>query len=655
MKTKFLNIIYFLCFFNFASGQIPGSPNLISNRPNHTSNGYAIISGYTCSTASAGNMQVGVAVSGVTQTITATVTKAGTYNIAAINNGVTFAASGTFTTTGTQNIVLNASGIPTVGGSNNFTLNTTPNCSFSRIIFYPSTNGTANVSGYTCSISSTGSLSTGIAVSGVTQTISADVTALGSYNISSTVNGVTFAANGTFTILGTQNITLTATGTPTTFGSNSFTLNTSPNCNFSRTVNYGSTNGSGNISGYTNCSTNSAGTLTASVAASGVTQTITANFTTGGTYSISTTDNGITFAGSGTHTTGTNKTIVLTASGTPIAVGANTFTLNTLPNCNFSRTTIPNPSSNGTAVVSSYTCSTSSSGALILSNTVSGVTQTITANVTTLGTYNISTTANDVTFAASGTFTTLGAQDITLTATGIPTNEGAHTFTLNTTPNCNFSRTTTFTCGQTITFTYYGSSVTYGTVTSNGKCWLDRNLGATQVATSSSDAASYGDLYNWGRLADGHQLRTSGKTQTRATTDTPGNANFIYSFSASQNDWRNPKNNNLWQGVSGINNPCPSNFRLPTSSEFSSETATWSNQGPTGAFNSALKLPLAGTRDWNDGNLRGAGTHAYYSTSSIHTSNTTSMYLLFYSTPFSNLVLSNLTSTQGMSVRCIKN
>ncbi|VVM21411.1 hypothetical protein BSPWISOXPB_2895 [uncultured Gammaproteobacteria bacterium] len=31
-----------------------------------------------------------------------------------------------------------------------------------------------------------------------------------------------------------------------------------------------------------------------------------------------------------------------------------------------------------------------------------------------------------------------------------------------------------------------------------GKIWLDRNLGATQAATSRTDSASYGDLYQWG-------------------------------------------------------------------------------------------------------------------------------------------------------------
>jgi uncharacterized protein (TIGR02145 family) len=202
----------------------------------NNSNGTGIVSAYSCSTASAGSLIAGTAASGATQTITATVITVGTYNISATANGVTFAASGTFTGTGAQNIVLTATGTPTALGSNTFTLNTNPNCSFSRTTQSLSSNGTGVVSAYSCSTASAGTLTIGVAVSGVTQTITAIVTTIGSYSISSTTNGVTFAASGTFTGLGAQNIVLTATGTPTATGSNTFTLNTSPNCNFSRTV-----------------------------------------------------------------------------------------------------------------------------------------------------------------------------------------------------------------------------------------------------------------------------------------------------------------------------------------------------------------------------------------------------------------------------------
>ncbi len=56
---------------------------------------------------------------------------------------------------------------------------------------------------------------------------------------------------------------------------------------------------------------------------------------------------------------------------------------------------------------------------------------------------------------------------------------------------------------------------------------MDRNLGATQAATSSSDANSYGDLCQWGRGTDGHQIRTSNTNSTLSSADEPGNANFI--------------------------------------------------------------------------------------------------------------------------------
>jgi hypothetical protein len=68
----------------------------------------------------------------------------------------------------------------------------------------------------------------------------------------------------------------------------------------------------------------------------------------------------------------------------------------------------------------------------------------------------------------------------------------------------------------------------FGVVTSaGGSIWMDRNLGATQVATSSTDALAYGNLFQWGRGADGHQVRTSGTTTTLSSADQPGNSNFI--------------------------------------------------------------------------------------------------------------------------------
>ncbi|MGE4541908.1 MAG: hypothetical protein AB7D35_11660, partial [Bacteroidales bacterium] len=60
-----------------------------------------------------------------------------------------------------------------------------------------------------------------------------------------------------------------------------------------------------------------------------------------------------------------------------------------------------------------------------------------------------------------------------------------------------------------------------------GQTWMDRNLGASRAATSSTDDQAYGDLYQWGRDTDGHEKRNSGTTSTLSNSDTPGHGNFI--------------------------------------------------------------------------------------------------------------------------------
>jgi hypothetical protein len=143
-----------------------------------------------------------------------------------------------------------------------------------------------------------------------------------------------------------------------------------------------------------------------------------------------------------------------------------------------------------------------------------------------------------------------------------------------------------------------------------GKTWMDRNLGATQVATSSTDAAAYGDLYQWGRGSDGHQCRNSGTTSTLSSTDQPGNGNFILTGTAY--DWRSPNNGNLWQGVNGINNPCPSGYRIPTSAELGAEKFGWSSDNAAAAFASPLKLTVGGFKFYNGGAVSYEGSRAKY-------------------------------------------
>jgi len=90
---------------------------------------------------------------------------------------------------------------------------------------------------------------------------------------------------------------------------------------------------------------------------------------------------------------------------------------------------------------------------------------------------------------------------------------------------------------------------TYGVVLAkDGKYWLDRNLGASQIATSSTDTSAYGWIYQWGRGNDGHQITTSSTTATLSTTDNPGHGFFI-TTSVAPYDWRSGQNNALWQPV----------------------------------------------------------------------------------------------------------
>ena len=182
-----------------------------------------------------------------------------------------------------------------------------------------------------------------------------------------------------------------------------------------------------------------------------------------------------------------------------------------------------------------------------------------------------------------------------------------------------------------------------------GKTWMDRNLGASRAATSSTDAEAYGDLYQWGRAADGHQKRTSGTTTALSNIDTPGHDSFIL-VADSPWDWRRSQNDNFWQGVNGSNNPCPEGYRLPTESELNGEWSSWSSNNAAGAFASPLKLPVAGNRNRSDGSLLGVGSNGIYWTSTVR--NVQSRYVYFTS---STAGVYSAPRARGFSVRCIKN
>ena len=173
---------------------------------------------------------------------------------------------------------------------------------------------------------------------------------------------------------------------------------------------------------------------------------------------------------------------------------------------------------------------------------------------------------------------------------------------------------------------------------------MDRNLGASQVATSSTDSLAFGSLYQWGRGTDGHDVRTSATTGTASSGDQPGDGLFILNGS----DWRSAPNNNLWQGVNGTNNPCPAGFRIPTFAELDAERASWSSQDIAGAFASPLKLTVAGDRRSYDGAVVVVGTWGSLWSSTVSGAGAIRLYF------GSGSNHDAFVRAWGFSVRCIK-
>ena len=215
------------------------------------------------------------------------------------------------------------------------------------------------------------------------------------------------------------------------------------------------------------------------------------------------------------------------------------------------------------------------------------------------------------------------------------------------------------------------TDVTYGTQT-----WMDRNLGARRVATALNDVYSYGNHYQWGRPADGHEISvwngtslTAGRgleatTATLATT-TPANGDFILT-AVSPFDWvASPAAlgvDTLW--ATANQGPGPAGYHVPTEVEWvtADAAAFGSGNGTNGAtttgwdnytetYESALKLPSAGLRNRTNGLLNNQGTSGFCWSSAVSRAEGDARFLFFSSTA---AYASGNNRAYGYSVRCLK-
>ena len=263
--------------------------------------------------------------------------------------------------------------------------------------------------------------------------------------------------------------------------------------------------------------------------------------------------------------------------------------------------------------------------------------------------FSINPTSGVVTFNTAPDFETKTSYSLTVKATDVATNFSTKDVTVSITDvNENI-----------ITF----NSLQYEIITSpiTGKRWLDRNLGATQACTSSTDTLCYGDYFQWGRLADGHEKSNSTTTSTQASTISSVGNQFI----TGNSDWTTADADGAlrtaqWSKTDGTG-VCPVGFRVPTQTELANETTGYagSDNSTTGAikvidsataFSNFLKFPVAGSRSNFDGSMDGQGSWGGVWTSSVDGSYSVDMY---FDSGDADWDCGNRAG--GLSVRCVEN
>lgn len=217
-----------------------------------------------------------------------------------------------------------------------------------------------------------------------------------------------------------------------------------------------------------------------------------------------------------------------------------------------------------------------------------------------------------------------------------------------------------------VTFSYDGATVQYTTVRGgDGKIWLQQNLGSAQVATSSTDEAAYGDLYQWGRWQDGHEKRNSATSTAVPSPNNPTGLLANNTFITSSPRWWETENGGLtWSAPTPAQttetdgcDPCKAamgnGWRVPTDAEWAGIIESENITDIATAFSSSLKLTVAGSRSGSNGSFTSVGQRGYYWSSVQSPTNAQYAKYLYYSNITMNPTAGGFRS-QGSSVRCIK-
>lgn len=299
----------------------------------------------------------------------------------------------------------------------------------------------------------------------------------------------------------------------------------------------------------------------------------------------------------------------------------------------YNDTTAPVFTSNATVSVNENQTS-----ALTLTATdASSVTYSISGGDSSL--FNIDSSTGVVTFKTAPDYETKTSYTFTATATDAKNNVSTQTITININD-----------VAEAPSITHNGVSYQFVTSPLTGEIWLDKNLGASQVCTSATDIACFGDYYQWGRSSDGHEKSTATTTATQATTITSVGNQFITVIAG---DWTTADSDGAlrsanWSKTDGTS-ICPSGFRVPTLVELQAEFPDSSYK----SYSSFLKIPASKVRSKDGSMYDGMGGYsALWASDAVSGNHANRIY--FYGTDVSMADGLN-DKASGYSIRCIKN